>query len=126
MRHDRVGTPWVIDGPLNGTIVRRSVETVLVPILRPSDVVILGNLGSRKDKAARAAIRTVGAHRLFLPPYRPDLNPIEQLFTKFKHLTRAGGSGTIEATWRRVGHVVDLIAPDECASHIVNSGYASL
>src|SRR5438094_615159 len=78
LRHDRVSAPWVVDGPINGAIFRRYVETVLVPELKPGDVVILDNLGSHKGRAARAAIRAAGAHLLFLPPYSPDLNPIEQ------------------------------------------------
>ena len=101
-------------------------ETVLVPELKPGDVVILDNLGSHKGRAARAAIRAAGAHLLFLPPYSPDLNPIEQLFSKLKHFTRAGEPRTVEATWRRVGHVLDLVAPDECANYPTNSGYASV
>lgn len=89
-------------------------------------VLILDNLGSHKGRAARAAIRAAGAHLLFLPPYSPDLNPIEQLFSKLKHFTRAGEPRTVEATWRRVGHVLDLVAPDECANYLTNSGYASV
>lgn len=77
LRHDRVSAPWVIDGPINGAIFRRYVEAILVPTLKPGDVVILDNLGSHKDKAARAAIRAAGADLLFLPPYSPDLNPID-------------------------------------------------
>jgi transposase len=126
LRHDRVSAPWVVDGPINGAIFRRYVEAVLVPELKPGDVVILDNLGSHKGKAARAAIRAAGAHLLVLPPDSPDLNPIEQLFSKLKHLTRAGEPRTIEATWRRVGHVLDLVAPDECANYLTNSGYASV
>src|SRR6202046_2895500 len=75
LRHDRIDAPWVIDGPINGQLFQLYIETVLAPTLAPGDVVVLDNLGSHKGKAARAAIRKVGAHLLFLPPYSPDLNP---------------------------------------------------
>ncbi|GJD86444.1 IS630 family transposase ISRel6 [Methylobacterium haplocladii] len=113
-------------GSSNGNTFRRYVEIVLVPTLKPGDVVVLDNLGSHKRKAARAAIRVAGAHLLFLPPYSPNLNPIEQRFAKLKHLTRQGEPRSIKATWRRVGHVLDLVAPDECANYLTNSGYASV
>jgi transposase len=126
LRHDRVTAPWVIDGPINGTIFQRYVTDILVPTLAPGDIVVLDNLGSHKGKAARAAIRAAGAHLLFLPPYSPDLNPIEQLFSKLKHLTRKGQPRTVEATWRRVGQVLDCVSPEECANYLANSGYASV
>ena len=124
LRHDRVTAPWVIDGPINGAIFRRYVESVLVPILKPKDVVVLDNLGSHKGEAARAAIRAARAHLLFLPPYSPDLNPIEQLFAKLKHLVRKAEPRTVEETWRRLGKLLDLFSPDECANYLKNSGYA--
>ena len=126
LRHDRVTAPWVIDGPINGAIFLRYVTDILVPTLAPGDVVVLDNLGSHKGKAARAAIRAAGAHLLFLPPYSPDLNPIEQLFAKLKHLIRQGEPRSVEAAWRRVGRVLDLVSPEECAHYLVNSGYASV
>jgi len=126
LRHDRVTAPWVINGPINGTIFQRYVTDILVPTLAPGDIVVLDNLGSHKGKAARAAIRAAGAHLLFLPPYSPDLNPIEQLFSKLKHLTRAGEPRTVEETWRRVGQVLDCVSPEECANYLANSGYASV
>ena len=101
------------------------VEKVLAPTLVKGDIVILDNLGSHKGKAARRAIRQVGAHLLFLPPYSPDLNPIEQLFAKLKHLLRRDEPRTVEATWRKVGHILDLFSPAECANYLKNSGYAS-
>lgn len=78
LRHDRISAPWVIDGPINGELFTLYVEKVLAPTLAKGEVVILDNLGSHKGKAARNAIRATGAHLLFLPPYSPDLNPIEQ------------------------------------------------
>jgi transposase len=88
LRHDRIDAPWVIDGPINGDIFTAYVKMVLAPTLSKGDIVILDNLGSHKGRAARQAIRAVGAHLLFLPPYSPDLNPIEQVFAKLKHLIR--------------------------------------
>jgi transposase len=92
----------------------------------PRHVVILDNLGSHKGQAARRAIRAAGAHLLFLPPYSPDLNPIEQLFAKLKHLIRKAEPRTIEATWRKVGDLLDLFSPAECANYLKNAGYASV
>jgi transposase len=82
LRHDRIDAPWVIDGPINGELFGLYIEKVLAPTLAPGDVVVLDNLGSHKGKAARAAVRARGAHLIFLPPYSPDLNPIEQVFAK--------------------------------------------
>ena len=88
LRCDRIEAPWVLDGPINGESFRTYVDQVLAPTLKPGDVVILDNLGSHKGKAVRRAIRASGARLLFLPPYSPDLNPIEQVFAKLKHLMR--------------------------------------
>jgi len=126
LRHDRVEAPLVIDGPINGAIFTAYVEQALAPTLRPGDVVILDNLGSHKGKAARQAIRDKGAHLLFLPPYSPDLNPIEQLFAKLKHLMRKAEERAHEATWRRVGQLLDFVGPSECANYLKNAGYASV
>jgi transposase len=125
LRSDRVDAPWVIDGPINGELFTLYVEKVLVPTLAKGDVVILDNLGSHKGKAARRAIRAAGAHLLFLPPYSPDLKPIEQLFAKLKHLVRKAEPRTIEATWRKLGDLLDLFSPAECANYLSNAGYAS-
>jgi len=126
LRHDRVEAPFVIDGPINGELFTAYVEHVLAPTLKPGDVVILDNLGSHKGKPARQAIRKRGAHLLFLPPYSPYLNPIEQLFAKLKHLMRKAEQRTHEATWRKVGQLLDLFSPSECANYLKNSGYASI
>jgi transposase len=126
LRHDRIDAPWVIDGPINGEMFLLYVETQLAPTLSPGDVVIMDNLGSHKGKAARAAIRERGAHLLFLPPYSPDLNPIEQVFAKLKHLMRKAQPRDVEATWRKVGQLLDLFSPTECAKYLVNSGYGSV
>lgn len=125
LRVDRIDAPCVFDGPINGDLFRAYVEQVLVPTLSPGDVVVLDNLGSHKGKAVRAAIRAAGAHLLFLPPYSPDLNPIEQVFSKLKHLMRQASERTVDAVWKRVGHLLDDYSPEECANYFRNAGYAS-
>jgi transposase len=126
LRHDRIDAPFVLDGPINGEWFLAYVEQVLVPTLSPGDVVVLDNLGSHKSKAVRRAIRTAGAHLIFLPPYSPDLNPIEQVFAKLKTLLRKAAERTVEATWKRIGQLLDCFTPAECANYLVNSGYASI
>jgi transposase len=125
LRRDRVDAPFVIDGPINRELFTLYVETELAPTLNQGDIVILDNLGSHKGKRARDAIRSRRAHLLFLPPYSPDLNPIEQLFSKLKHLMRKAQERDHEATWRRAGELLDLVSPTECANYLRNSGYAS-
>lgn len=126
LRCNRIDAPCVFDGPINGASFTAYVKQILVPTLTPGDIVILDNLGSHKAKAVRAAIRAVGARLLFLPPYSPDLNPIEQLFAKLKHLMRQAAERTVEATWKRAGLLLDRFKPDECQRYLVNAGYASI
>ena len=126
LRHDRIDAPWVIDGPINGELFTLYVEKVLAPTLAKAEVVILDNLGSHKGKPARNAIRAKGAHLLFLPPYSPDLNPIEQVFAKLKHLIRTAEPRDVEATWRKLGELLDLFSSGECANYLKNSGYVSV
>jgi len=124
LRCDRIDAPFVLDGPINGEWFLAYVEQVLVPTLSPGDVVVMDNLGSHKGKAVRRAIRRAGAHLIFLPPYSPDLNPIEQVFAKLKTLLRKAAERTVEATWRRIGKLLDHFSAEECANYLVNSGYA--
>jgi len=126
LRCDQITAPFVLDGPINGECFRAYVEQVLVPTLSPGDVVVMDNLGSHKSKAVRQAIRKAGAHLIFLPPYSPDLNPIEQVFAKLKTLLRKAAERTVEATWRRIGQLLDHFTHTECANYLVNSGYASI
>ena len=126
LRYDRISAPWVIDSPINGELFTLYVEKVLAPTLTRGEVVILDNLGSHKGKQARDAIRATGAHLLFLPPYSPDLNPIEQVFAKLKHLIRAAEPRDVEATWRKVGELLDLFSNQACANYLKNSGYVSV
>lgn len=125
LRHDRIDAPAVLDGPINGISFLAYVEQFLIPTLKPGDIVILDNLGSHKSQAVRAAIRAAGARMLFLPPYSPDLNPIEQVFAKLKTLLRKAAERSVEATWRRIGSLLEAFPPHECAAYLRNSGYAS-
>lgn len=124
LRCNRISAPCVFDGPINGQSFQAYVEQILVPTLKPGDVVIMDNLGSHKSKAVRKAIRAVGARLLFLPPYSPDLNPIEQVFAKLKHLLRRSQERTTEDTWQRIGTLLDHFTPKECSNYLVNAGYA--
>ncbi len=125
LRSDRLTAPYVFDGPINGIRFQAYVEQVLVPTLEPGDIVVMDNLGSHKAKAVRHAIRAAGARLFFLPPYSPDLNPIEQVFAKLKHFLRRAQERTDEDTWRRIGSLLDLFEPQECYNYLVNAGYAS-
>ena len=126
LRHDRIDAPCVLDGPINGESFTAWVEQFLVPTLSPGDVVIMDNLGSHKGGAVRNAIRAAGARLFFLPPYSPDLNPIEQLFAKLKLLLRKAAERSVDATWKRIGSLLDNFPPNECANYLRNAGYASI
>jgi transposase len=126
LRHDRLTAPCVFDGPINGRSFTAYVEQILVPTLKPGDIVIMDKLGSHKSQAVRRAISQAGARLFFLPPYSPDLNPIEQVFAKLKALIRKAGERTVEATWRRIGSLVTRFTPAECANYLTKSGYASI
>ena len=125
LRSDRIDAPCVLDGPINGESFLAYVEQMRVPTLKPGDVVIIDNLGSHKGKAVRRAIRAAGAKLFFLPPYSPDLNPIEQVFAKLKTLLRKAAERTVEATWKRIGTLLKAFSPTECANYFRNAGYAS-
>ena len=126
LRVDCISAPCVFDGPINGESFRAYVEQILVPSLKPGDIVVLDNLGSHKSKAVRTAIRAAGAKLFFLPPYSPDLNPIEQVFAKLKVLLRKAAERTVDATWKRIGNILPAFQPEECANYFRNSGYASI
>lgn len=125
LRHDQIEAPCLFDGPINGELFLAYVEQVLVPILKPGDIVILDNLGSHKGKAVRKAIRAVGAKLIFLPKYSPDLNPIEQVFAKLKTLLRKAGARTVDAISAAIGRLLNGFTPQECANYLKNAGYAS-
>jgi transposase len=125
-RCDRIDAPWGdrwADQRRNLPPLHREDSR---PTLSPGDVVVLDNLGSHKGKAARAIVRAKGAHLIFLPPYSPDLHPIEQVFAKLKHLVRKAQPRDVETTWRKVGQLLDLFSPAECANSLLNSRYGSV
>jgi transposase len=123
LRCDRVEAPWLIDGPINGERFLLYVEKVLIPTLKPGDIVIMDNLGSHKGKAVRRAIRAAGAYLFFLPKYSPDLNPIEQLFAKLKHWLRKAAKRTVEAVTNAIGPILDAVSSAECNNYFANAGY---
>jgi putative transposase len=124
LRCDRIEAPWILDGPINAEAFKTYVEKVLTPTLRPGDLVIMDNLGSHKGQAVRQAIRAAGAKLFFLPKYSPDLNPIEQVFAKLKHLLRNAAARTIETLTAAVGELLGAFTATECANYFANSGYA--
>ena len=125
LRHDGLTAPWIIDAPMNRAIFEAYVETQLAPTLQPGDVVILDNLASHKSIKAEAALKKRGAWFLFLPPYSPDLNPIEMAFSKLKAHLRRIKARTITDLWQAVGNICDLYTPEECWNYLKQAGYAS-
>ncbi len=125
LRASGITAPCVFDGPINGCLFRAWVEQFLVPTLRPGDIIVLDNLGSHKSQPVRRAIRDAGAHLLFLPPYSPDLNPIEMMFAKLKTLLRKADERSIAAVWHRIGSLLNDFSPAECSDYIRHAGYAS-
>lgn len=125
LRHDRITAPWVLDGPIDGETFGIYVEKVLLPTLKPGDIVIMDNLGSHKGKAVRRLLRSAGAKLFFLPKYSPDLNPIEQVLAKLKHLLRRAAARSVEAVCAAIGRLLQAFTPQECANYFKNAGYAS-
>ena len=125
LRHDRIEAPWFIEGPIDGESFRTYIERVLRPTLRHGDIVVMDNLGSHKGKIVRQLIRSAGAKLLFLPKYSPDLNPIEQVFAKIKHLLRKTAARTAEAVCAAIGQALKAFTPEECGNYLANSGYQS-
>lgn len=115
--------PMVLDGPINGQWFRAYVDQVLVPTLSPGDIVVMDNLGSHKCAGVRQAIEAVGATLLYLPPYSPDFNPIENAFSKLKALLRKAAERTVEGLWNRIGELLKEFAPTECANFFAAAGY---
>ena len=123
LRHDALTAPAVFDGPINGASFLAWVEQLLVPTLCKGDVVVMDNLGSHKVSGVREAIEAAGARILYLPPYSPDLNPIEQVFSKLKTLLRKTAARTVDALWSAIGNLLDSFSSDECSNYLANSGY---
>jgi transposase len=123
LRLDRIEAPWLLEGPIDGESFLTYIERVLMPTLREGDIVIMDNLGSHKGKAVRELIRSTGAKLFFLPKYSPDLNPIEQVFAKLKHLLRKAAARTVETVCAAIGEILTAFTPEECANYFRNSGY---
>jgi len=123
LRCDGLTATGVIDGAINGELFVAWVEQVLVPTLRPGDIVIMDNLRAHKVAGVRQAIETASASLLFIPPYSPDLNPIEQAFAKLKALLRARALRTVDALWKALGSLADCFTAEECANYLRHAGY---
>jgi transposase len=123
LRASGVVAPMVLDGPMTGAVFRAYVEQMLAPALRPGDVVVMDNLAAHKVAGVQDAIRAVGASVLYLPPYSPDLNPIEQLFAKLKAMLRSIAARTKEALWNTIGAALDAFSEAECQNYLANCGY---
>ena len=115
--------PMVLDGPMNGAWFLAYVDQVLAPTLNPGDVVIMDNLPAHKGAAVRAAIEGVGAQLLLLPPYSPDLNPIENAFSKLKAMLRKLAARTIDQLWEAIAQIIQTYSPKQCANYFAAAGY---
>ncbi len=115
----------VADGPMNGALFLAYVRTFLCPTLKPGDVVIADNLSSHKVAGVVEAVEAVGAKFIHLPPYSPDLNPIEKFFAKLKALLRKSAKRTVEDLWTEIGDLLDTVTPEECANYFHSSGYVA-
>ncbi|WP_159992489.1 IS630 family transposase [Roseomonas sp. 18066] len=123
LRNNGMIAPMVLDGPINGALFLTYVEQVLVPELRPGDIVIMDNLGSHKGAAVKAAIEAAGASLRYLPPYSPDFNPIENAFAKLKAMLRKAAARTLPTLWSAVGRISETFTPAECANYFAAAGY---
>jgi len=123
LRSDTVATAMVTDGPVDGLVFMGFVTHFLVPVLKPGDIVVMDNLSSHKVKGVREAIEAVGAEVWYLPPYSPDLNPIEQMWSKVKAVLRRLARRTTESLYRAIGKALRQVTPDECCNYFANCGY---
>lgn len=123
LRVDAIAAPCVLDGPMDGECFRAYIEQFVVPILRPGDIVVIDNLSSHKVAGIRQAIEAVGAELRYLPPYSPDLNPIEQFFAKLKALLRKAAARTHDALMAAIAEALTTVSPQECQNYLANQGY---
>ena len=115
--------PLVVDGAINGEVFLAYVEQQLIPTLRKGDIVVMDNLSSHKVTGVKEMIESVGAKVVYLPPYSPDFNPIENVFAKLKTLVRKAKMRTVETLWNKLGELCDIFKPDECKNYFKNAGY---
>jgi transposase len=123
LRMSGMVAPMVLDGPVNGGWFEAYVAQVLVPELKPGDIVVMDNLSSHKRAAVRERIQAAGASLLFLPPYSPEFNPIEKAFAKLKALLRKAAERTVEGLWTAIGRLLNAFTPSECANYLAAAGY---
>jgi transposase len=123
LRTSGMVAPMVLDGPINGVAFQAYVDQVLVPDLEPGDIVVMDNLGSHKGAGIKGAIEAAGASLLYLPPYSPDLNPIENAFAKLKAMLRKAAERTIDGLWNAIGRIIDTVTPEECTNYFAAAGY---
>lgn len=124
LRCNAITAPFVIDEPMNGEIFAVYLERCLVPTLHPNDIVVMDNLPVHKSDNVRRIIEAAGATVVYLPPYSPDLNPIEMAFAKLKAHLRKAAERSMPALWDRIGSILELFSPDECANYFTHAGYA--
>ena len=123
LRNSGMVAPFVLDGPINCAAFETYVDKVLVPDLAPGDVFVMDNLSSHKGPRIRQLIEAAGASLLYLPPYSPDFNPIENAFAKLKALLRKAAARTVDTLWAAIGHIIDAFTPTECANYFRAAGY---
>lgn len=123
LRVDGIAAPMVLDGPINRDAFQAYVDQVLVPELKSGDVVVMDNLSSHKGRDVRRSIEAAGARLLYLPPYSPDFNPIENAFAKLKALLRKAAERSVGALWDRIGILLEAFTPAECANYFAAAGY---
>jgi len=123
LRLGGMSAPMVLDGPMNRTSFLAYVEQVLCPTLAPGDIVVMDNLPAHKGTAVRSTIEAAGARLLFLPPYSPDFNPIENAFAKLKALLRKAAERTVEGLWQTIGTLLEAFSPTDCANYFAAAGY---
>ena len=124
LRNDAITAPYVFDRPMNGEIFLAWLEQELIPTLAKGDIVVMDNLPAHKIASVRPLIEAAGAVLLYLPPYSPDLNPIEMAFAKIKALLRKAAERTIDALWDKIGEILSAFSPQECANYFRHAGYA--
>lgn len=126
LRHDQLTAPMLTDGPMDGVMFLAYVRRFLCPTPGPGDIVILDNLSSHKVAGVKEAIVAAGATPLYLPPYSPDLNPIEKIFAKFKALLRKAAKRTVDALWKQIGKLLSAFSPTERANYFASFGYVHI